>query len=136
MKSVMICFLFGVLISDHVFAQETISPSQQFIQEGDRHWDLRAEGSQGARADSKEIDQALSDYRQAVASDSGSLAVRWRLMRALYFKAEYTTNNNDEKKKIFDEGKAIGEEALQRARQEAAQRTGKPMEKADPAELA
>lgn len=136
MRSVMIFFLFGMLISDYGFAQETISPSQRLIREGDRHWDLRAEGSQGSKADSKEIDQALSAYRQALALDSGSLAVRWRLMRALYFKAEYTTNNNDEKKKIFDEGKVIGEEALQHIRPEAAQRTGKPMEKADPTELA
>jgi len=132
----MIFFLFGMLIAGYSFAQETISPSQRLIQEGDRHWDLRAEGSQGSRADSKEIDQALSTYWQAIILDTGSLAARWRLMRALYFKAEYTTNSNDEKKKIFDEGKAIGEEALQRIRQEAAQRSGKPMEKADPTELA
>lgn len=128
--------LLGMLLPGWCLAQEVISPSQRLLQEGDRHWDLRAEGSQGSRVDSKEIDQALSAYRQALAVDSESLAARWRLMRAVYFKAEYTTNDKDEKKKIFDEGKGVGEETLQHIRREAARHVGKPMEKANPVELA
>ena len=68
--------------------------------------------------------------------DPESPAAHWRLMRALYFRAEYVTNNNLEKKRIFDEGKAIGEETLQHLRQEASRRGGKSMEDANPVELA
>jgi hypothetical protein len=91
--------LFGILRSIPCLAQEIHSASPQLIQEGDRHWKLRAEGSEGSRADPKEIDQAVSAYRQALAEDPESLAARWRLMRAFYFKAEYATNDNEEKKK-------------------------------------
>jgi len=129
--------LFLVLLLPALCLAEETAPSfQQRIQEGDQHWDLRAEGSQGSKADPKEIDQAVFAYRQALLVDTESLAARWRLMRALYFKAEYTPNSNEEKKKIFEEGKGIGEEALQRIRQDAARRTGKSLGKAGPVELA
>jgi tetratricopeptide (TPR) repeat protein len=128
--------LLGLLLPVLCLAEESASSFQQRIQEGDQHWDLRAEGSQGSRADPKEIDQAISAYWQALLIDPESLAARWRLMRVLYFKAEYTPNSNDEKKKLFEEGKGIGEEALQRIRQNAARRIGKSVGKASPVELA
>ena len=110
------------------------------MEEGDRHWDhrgdLRGEGSQDAHADSKEIDQAIAAYRQALALAPESLAVRWRLMRAFFFKGEYGTDDNERKKAIYDDGKAIGEEALRLIRKEASQRTGRSMDKAGPVDLA
>ncbi len=136
MRSVMIFFLFGILVSDHVSAQESMSPSQRLIQEGDRHWDLRAESSQGSRADSKEIDQAIVVYHQALEVDPESLSVRWRLMRSLFFKGEYLTEDNETKKKIFNEGKSIGEEALRLIRREASKRSGQSMDQAGPVDLA
>lgn len=131
-----VLFFLGLLLPVLCLAEESTSSLHQRVQEGDQHWDLRAEGSQGSKAGPKEIDQAISVYRQALLVDPESLAAGWRLMRALYFKAEYTPNSNDEKKKIFEEGKGIGEEALQRIRQDATRRAGKSMGKASPVELA
>ncbi|MBI3596241.1 MAG: hypothetical protein HY203_03695 [Nitrospirae bacterium] len=105
------------------------------MEEGDRHWDLRGEGSQDSHPDSKEIDEAIAVYRQALAMTPDSLAVRWRLMRAIFFKGEYGTDDNERKKTIFDDGKAIGEEALRLIRKEASRRTGKSMDKAGPVDL-
>ena len=86
MKITVILLLLGFLFPSQIFPQETLSAPQSLIEEGDRHWDLRAEGSQGSQADSKEIDQAIASYRQALDSEPNSLAVRWRLMRAFFFK--------------------------------------------------
>lgn len=106
------------------------------IEEGDRHWNLRAEDSQNPEADSKEIDQAIAAYHHALEVDPESLSVRWRLMRALFFKGEYLTEDNETKKKIFSEGKTIGEEALHRIRVDASKRTGQSMDRTGPVDLA
>src|SRR3972149_10172020 len=98
MRMVIAFLLFSILHPAWCLAQEAHSASQQLIQEGDHHWNLRAEDSKGSSADSKEIDQSISAYRQALTMDPESPAAHWRLMRALYFRGEYVTNNNLEKK--------------------------------------
>ncbi|MBI3597784.1 MAG: hypothetical protein HY203_11605 [Nitrospirae bacterium] len=118
-----------------VFSQEATPSLQSLLEDGDHHWDLRAEGARGSEPDPKEIDQAIAAYRQALDSNPESLAARWRLMRAYFFKGEYATDDKEGKKKIFDEGKAVGEKALQQIRQEASRRTGNSLDKASPVEL-
>ena len=118
------------------YSQETAPSISSLIEEGDHHWDLRDEGAQGSSAESKEVDLAIAAYRQALASSPDSLGARWRLMRALFFKGEYATDDNEAKKKIFDEGKSVGEKALQLIRQEASRRAGKSFDNAGPVELA
>ncbi len=136
LKFLLLLISSGVLFPGWSLAQESVSPLPPLIAEGDRHWELRAEGSQGSRAATGEIDLAISDYRKALEADPPSLAARWRLMRALYFKGEYATGDRKEKQKIFDEGRKVGEEVLQRIRQQATARSGKSMERAGPLELA
>ncbi len=132
-----IIFLFlSLLFPNHVYPQEILTTPPSFIEEGDRHWDLRAKGLQGSHGDSKEIDQAIADYRQALDSEPNSLAARWRLMRAFFFKGEYLTEDKAERRKIFDEGKSVGEEALRLIRLEASKRAGQSMDRAGPVDLA
>ncbi|HET6465694.1 MAG TPA: hypothetical protein VFH55_08815 [Nitrospiria bacterium] len=129
--------LFSVLFfSVPVYSQETAPSVSSLIEEGDHHWDLRDEGAQGTAADSKKVDLAIAAYRQVLASSPDSLAARWRLMRALFFKGEYATEDKEAKKKIFDEGRTVGEKALQLIREEASRRTGKSFDNAGPVELA
>ncbi|MBI3611447.1 MAG: hypothetical protein HY204_12210 [Nitrospirae bacterium] len=128
--------LSGALFPSASSAQEAVSPEQSFIESGDHHWNLRAEHAKGTDAAPQEVDRAIAAYRQALAAAPESLAVRQRLMRAFFFKGEYTTEDKAEKKRIFDEGKRIGEESLQRIRQEASRRAGRPMDQSGPVELA
>ena len=118
------------------FSRDTTPPSGALIEEGDHHWALRELGAPGSPADATELDLAIAAYRQALASSPELLAVQWRLMRALCFKGDYVTEDNDAKKKIFAEGKRLGERALDVIRKEASRRTGASYDHAGPVALA
>ncbi len=80
--------------------------------EGDRHWALRAEGSQGGRAKVEHIDAAIAGYQKAVAQNANDLAAQWKLLRALRFKGAYVAGSVDQKKQVYTQAKDAGERAL------------------------
>lgn len=96
--------------------EATSSPLNAELDEVDRLWKKRAEGSQGGRAANGPIDEVIATCRKAIQHDPSSLEARWRLMRALYFKGEYATADSAAKRIVFDSGRAAGEEALERIR--------------------
>lgn len=88
--------------------------AQTALEEGDAHYARRAESAHGALAASGEIDLALDAYRRALAADAGSTETRWRLVRALFFRAAFCGASLDEKKRLLEEARQIGEEGLGR----------------------
>lgn len=98
-------------------------------------WALRAEGSTGGRAASGPIDLVIGACRATLAAEPDSLEARWRLMRALYFKGEHTTDDVALKRTIFDEGRAAAEESLALLRREAGRGEHRDLGKATPVEL-
>ncbi|MCU1245232.1 MAG: hypothetical protein JWN02_1142, partial [Acidobacteria bacterium] len=80
--------------------------------EGDQQWALRAEGHQGGHAKAARVDAAITAYQKAVAASPSDLEARYKLLRALRFKAAYATSSADEKKKLYTQAKKAGEEAL------------------------
>jgi tetratricopeptide (TPR) repeat protein len=103
--------------------------------EADALWEARAAGATGGVALAGPIDAVIVACRKGIAESPGALDLRWRLMRALYFKGEYAVPDDAAKRAVFDEGKAAGEEALALIRKEAGARTGKSLEGASPVEL-
>jgi hypothetical protein len=101
----------------------------------DRLWALRAEGSTGGRALSGPIDLAIDACRAALAAEPDSLEVRWRLMRALYFKGEHTTDDPIAKRTLFDGGRMVAEQTLAILRREAGREAHRDFAKATPVEL-
>ena len=101
----------------------------------DRLWALRAEGSTGGRALSGPIDLAIDACRAALAVEPDSLEVRWRLMRALYFKGEHTANDAAAKRTVFDGGRTVAEQALAILRRGAGRETRQDLSRATPVEL-
>lgn len=83
------------------------------LSEGDAHYARRAEGASGVVARPAEIDQALDSYRAALAAEPGSIGARWRLMRALYFRASYCGASRDEAKPWREEAKRVGDEGVE-----------------------
>ena len=101
----------------------------------DRLWSLRAEGSNGGHALSAPIDLTIDACRAALSADPESLEVRWRLMRALYFKGEHTTDDPAAKRGVFDEGRTVAEQALSILRRDAGRTAHQDLGKATPVEL-
>ncbi len=101
----------------------------------DRLWAVRAEGSSGGRALSGPIDLVIGACRAALAAEPDSLEVRWRLMRALYFKGEHTAHDTAAKRTIFDEGRTIAEQTLVLLRREAGREARLDLARATPVEL-
>jgi hypothetical protein len=101
----------------------------------DRLWALRAEGSTGGRALSSPIDLTIDACRAVLAAEPESLEARWRLMRALYFKGEHTTDDPTAKRTLFDEGRTVAEQALAVLRREAGREAHRNLAKATPVEL-
>lgn len=101
----------------------------------DRLWALRAEGSTGGRALSGPIDLVTEACRAALSAEPDSLEVRWRLMRALYFKGEHTTKDNAEKRTVFGEGRTVAEQTLAILRREAGREAHRDLTRGTPVEL-
>lgn len=82
------------------------------VEQAEQHFARRAEGARGAKADPAQIDLAVASYRAALAAEPSNLDARWRLMRALRFKAAYTAYGVEEKKVIYSAARKIGEESI------------------------
>ena len=101
----------------------------------DRLWALRAEGSKGGHALPGPIDLTIDACRAAIAAEPETLESRWRLMRALYFKGEHTTDDSAAKRTLFDEGRTVAEQALSILRREAGRDAHRDLGKATPVQL-
>jgi len=106
------------------------------LAEADSLWAARGEGATSGQAPAARIDPVIVTCRRGVELDPESLEPRWRLMRAFYFKGEYTTRDPEEKKRIFDEGKKAGEEAIALIRKKVAAATGRPTDNQGPVAFA
>ncbi|HEY4591280.1 MAG TPA: hypothetical protein VIJ61_02665 [Thermoanaerobaculia bacterium] len=97
------------------------------IAAGDAAWARRAEGHQGARALPGPVDEAIAAYERAVKEQPDRLEGTWKLLRALLYKGDFTTDSNDAKQKIFARGKEVAEAGIDRL----AKRTSGSREKLD-----
>lgn len=84
------------------------------IAAGDAAWARRAEGHQGSRALAGPIDEAIAAYERAVKEQPDRLEGTWKLLRALHYKGDFTTDSNEAKQKIFGRGKEVAEAGLDR----------------------
>jgi 3-oxo-5-alpha-steroid 4-dehydrogenase 1 len=92
--------------------------------EGDALFARRAEGARGAVADPAVVDQAIAAYRRAVAEAPTDLEALGGLLHALHFRAAYCGASREVKKPIFDEGRRLGQAAVDRLERQVGGRTG------------
>ncbi|MFL6235906.1 MAG: hypothetical protein ACJ76N_22435 [Thermoanaerobaculia bacterium] len=84
------------------------------IAAGDAAWARRAAGHQGARALPGPIDEAIAAYERAVKEQPDRLEGAWKLLRALHYKGDFTTDSNDARQKVFARGKEVAEAGIDR----------------------
>jgi tetratricopeptide (TPR) repeat protein len=82
------------------------------IAEGDYHYARRQDGRVGARASQREISMSISSYDSASRAPDTAEA-RWKLARALYFKASYTGLDADAQKALYEKARRAGDEAIE-----------------------
>ena len=90
------------------------------IAAGDAAWARRAEGHQGAKALAGPIDEAIAAYERAVKEQPDRLEGAWKLLRALHYKGDFTTDSNEAKQKAFARGKEVAEAGIDRLARRAA----------------
>jgi tetratricopeptide (TPR) repeat protein len=103
MKTLVITILPAILLTTSLFAQ---------VADGDRHYASRAEGADGNRAASEQIDAAIAAYQHAIIENSNDVEAHWKLLRAYRFKGAYVVTTSEEKKKVYSAAKSAGERAL------------------------
>jgi hypothetical protein len=102
--------------------QEEASPSRRAVETllvapnpriaaGDAHYGRRHDGHSGARADPREISRAIVEY-EAAGEERANAEARWKLARALYFRATYTGLDHAARRAVLERAKAVSEEAL------------------------
>lgn len=85
----------------------------------DDHYSRRAIGTIDGVARPEEADAAIELYRKALALAPRDIEVLAKLMRALQFRGAYTGLGLEEKKALFDEGRKLGQDAVDRLEAEA-----------------
>jgi hypothetical protein len=79
---------------------------------GDAAYARRAEELHDGRARPDAIDSAIDAYEQALASEPSRLDVRWRLLRALYFRGDFAEGTPEGRRAFFDRGRLLGEDTI------------------------
>jgi len=84
------------------------------LAEADAHYARRAEGARGPVADRAPIEAALAAYRRALTAEPGSLEAGYKLQRAIFFRASFCAAADEERKRLFEEAKQLGQQAADR----------------------
>jgi hypothetical protein len=109
-----------LFVAAAAFPQQRVEPpdptrpfrGNPLIADGDLHYGRRQEGRVGARASDREIAAAIASYDTAARAPD-SAESRWKLARALYFKASYTGLDEDAQKALYEKAKRAGDEAIE-----------------------
>jgi hypothetical protein len=86
---------------------------REAIVRGDRAWQARAKGAgEDGRARPRPIARAIDAYETALATDPRSAEARWKLIRALWFSADYAAAAPETERRTLDRATRESEVAL------------------------
>jgi tetratricopeptide (TPR) repeat protein len=110
MKSLLLISLVATFCLTNLMAQTALEKADSLYAKRSEKYDANS-----LLADPANIDQAIELYKQAVENSAGKekAEATWKLIRAYYFKGDYTTGDSEEKKRIYDLGKELGEKAIE-----------------------
>jgi hypothetical protein len=88
------------------------APAAADVGRGDAAYARRGAGAAAGQADPGPIREAVRAYQAALAAEPESLAIRWRLLRALYFEGDFATPERAAEKALFERATALADESL------------------------
>jgi len=91
-----------------------IASAKAGMDEGVDFYSKRQDGSKGTLASTENIDKAIEQFSTALLSPQSEKDAALYLLKSYYYKAEFAVQDKDEKKKIFNEGKALGEKYIEK----------------------
>lgn len=91
----------------------------ELIARGDEAWEVRAQGHRQSRAAPLKIGEAIAAYEQALQADPDNQEARWKLMRALFFQGEHVLGSRESRLRVFERGRALGEDGIDQVAAEA-----------------
>jgi len=75
---------------------------------------LRAQGAVGDRAQRQPATAAVAAYRAVVAANPDRIDAHWKLLRALFFEAQYTGHSREERKELSAQTRDQAEKSIAR----------------------
>ena len=91
-----------------------IASAKAGMDEGVDFYSKRQDGSKGTLASTENIDKAIEQFSTALLSPELEKDAALYLLKSYYYKAEFAVQDKKEKKKIFNEGKALGEKYIEK----------------------
>ena len=91
-----------------------IASAKAGMDEGVDFYSKRQDGSKGTLASTENIDKAIEQFSTALLSPNSEKDAALYLLKSYYYKAEFAVQDKEEKKKIFNEGKALGEKYIEK----------------------
>ena len=92
-----------------------IASAKAGINEGIEFYQNRQEGSNGTVASIANINKAIEQFSSALLTSESEKDAALYLLKSYYYKAEFAIQEKDEKKKVFNEGKALGEKYIEKS---------------------
>ena len=97
-------FINSILIFSFIMAETSA------FDKGIEHYESRAKNAVGFNVKSEPINNAIEEFKKAYSQMELDAGVY--LMRCYYFKGKFIAKTDDEKKKIFNKGKDLGEKLI------------------------
>ena len=91
-----------------------IASAKAGINEGIEFYQKRQEGSNGTLASINNINKAIEQFSSALLTPKSEKNAALYLLKSYYYKAEFAIQEKDEKKKVFNEGKSLGEKYIEK----------------------
>ena len=91
-----------------------IASAKAGINEGVEYYQKRQEGSKGRLASVENINKAIEHFSSALLTPESEKDATLYLLKSYYYKAEFAVQDKEEKKGIFNRGKALGEKYIEK----------------------
>jgi len=112
--AIRVCRRLSTSVAVLLLAYTDAAPAGPMLAEADRAFDLRAEKVDGDVASSERICEAITRLEEVLATDEENLEASWKLLRALYYRGEYTGLGQDERQRLYNDAVVRVERFLDR----------------------